>query len=43
MAPPQVTIKAPNGRSITINTGLFINNEWVEGTGNETLESINPA
>lgn len=27
---------------VTINTGLFINNEWVKGHG-EPLETVNPA
>ncbi|KAI5460618.1 aldehyde dehydrogenase domain-containing protein [Mariannaea sp. PMI_226] len=43
MVPPTVTIKAPNGHSITINTGLFINNEWVEAKNNDKITSINPA
>ncbi|KAG7423270.1 Aldehyde dehydrogenase [Fusarium oxysporum f. sp. raphani] len=36
-------IKAPNGREITLPTGLFINNKFVESSDKSTLESINPA
>lgn len=43
MSPPTVIIKAPNGREITLNTGLFINNQWVEASNGQTLQSINPA
>lgn len=36
-----VDLTAPNGRKITLPTGLFINNEFVKATGG-TIESINP-
>ena len=37
------TIKLPSGRSLTIPTGLFINNEFVPSVDGSTLETINPA
>ena len=43
MVPPTVAIKIPNGREVRINTGLFINNEWVEAKANQKFASINPA
>ncbi|CAK7200661.1 mitochondrial aldehyde dehydrogenase [Sporothrix eucalyptigena] len=43
MAPPTVTLKIPNGKEVTINTGLFINNEWVSAKNDEKFASINPA
>lgn len=36
-----VDLTAPNGRKITLPTGLYINNEFVKGNGGE-IESINP-
>lgn len=39
----QVNLKAPNGRQITLPTGLFINNEFVAATGGRKISSINPA
>uniref|UniRef100_A0A8H7K5N6 Aldehyde dehydrogenase domain-containing protein n=1 Tax=Bionectria ochroleuca TaxID=29856 RepID=A0A8H7K5N6_BIOOC len=43
MPSSKATITAPNGRQVTINTGLFINNEWVESSNGQKLTSINPA
>ncbi|KAH8881125.1 aldehyde dehydrogenase [Thozetella sp. PMI_491] len=37
------TLVAPNGRSITINTGLFINNEFVSSAQGGKITSVNPA
>ena len=42
MSTLQKVLLAPNGRSISLNTGLFINNEFTAGSGNQIL-SINPA
>lgn len=36
-----VDLTAPNGKKITLNTGLFINNEFVPGNGGK-IASINP-
>lgn len=33
---------APNGRKITLQTGLFIDNEWVGAIEGGFIESINP-
>lgn len=33
---------APNGRKITLQTGLFIDNEWVNAIEGGRIESINP-
>lgn len=38
----QTTITAPNGRVITLSTGLFIGNEFVKGSGNG-IETTDPA
>ncbi|KAI9807937.1 MAG: hypothetical protein M1825_005243 [Sarcosagium campestre] len=35
-------LTAPNGRKISLPTGLFINNEFVESQGGEKITSINP-
>lgn len=45
MAAPAVTITVPKtGRQIKLNTGLFINNQFVPSVdGKETIECINPA
>ena len=37
-----VNLTAPNGKKITLNTGLFINNEFVKATGGQKITSINP-
>jgi hypothetical protein len=42
MANLKVDLTAPNGRKITLPTGLFINNEFVKATGGQTITSINP-
>ncbi|KAI7848838.1 aldehyde dehydrogenase domain-containing protein [Circinella umbellata] len=34
-------VSAPDGHKVTVNTGLFINNEFV--TGSSTIDTINPA
>ncbi|RMZ75845.1 hypothetical protein DV737_g5078, partial [Chaetothyriales sp. CBS 132003] len=38
----QVNLTAPNGKKITLPTGLFINNEFVKATGGQKITSINP-
>ena len=38
----KVDLTAPNGRKITLPTGLFIANEFVKATGGQTITSINP-
>jgi aldehyde dehydrogenase (NAD+) len=42
MADLKVDLTAPNGRKITLPTGLFIANEFVKATGGQTITSINP-
>ena len=42
MADLKVDLTAPNGKKITLPTGLFINNEFVKATGGQTVTSINP-
>jgi aldehyde dehydrogenase (NAD+) len=42
MADLKVDLTAPNGRNITLPTGLFIANEFVKATGGQTITSINP-
>ena len=37
------TIKLPSGKSLTVPTGLFINNQFVPAVDGSTLETINPA
>lgn len=39
----QTQLKAPNGRAITLPTGLFINNEFVAGTASQKITSVSPA
>ncbi|KAH8883001.1 aldehyde dehydrogenase [Thozetella sp. PMI_491] len=39
----EVELTAPNGRKITLSTGLFINNEFVKGSSAEKLPVIDPA
>ncbi|UNI24867.1 mitochondrial aldehyde dehydrogenase [Purpureocillium takamizusanense] len=36
-------LTAPNGRSFTLPTGLFINNEFVKAASGKRLSSVNPA
>ncbi|CAH7665803.1 aldehyde dehydrogenase [Phakopsora pachyrhizi] len=46
MSPPQVTINFPehlNLKPVTIQTGLFLNNEFVESVDKKTFETINPS
>lgn len=38
----KVDLTAPNGRKITLPTGLFINNQFIKGNG-DPITSINPA
>ncbi|KAJ8122119.1 hypothetical protein O1611_g9925 [Lasiodiplodia mahajangana] len=40
--PLSVELKTPITGSYTQPTGLFINNEWVEGVDKKTFEVINP-
>ena len=42
MADLSVDLTAPNGKKITLPTGLFINNEFVKATGRQKITSINP-
>ncbi|KIW12428.1 hypothetical protein PV08_09705 [Exophiala spinifera] len=42
MSDLKVELTAPNGRKITLPTGLFINNEFVKATSNQKVTSINP-
>jgi hypothetical protein len=42
MADLNVELSAPNGKKITLPTGLFINNEFVKATGGQTITSISP-
>ncbi|KAI8140757.1 aldehyde dehydrogenase domain-containing protein [Fennellomyces sp. T-0311] len=41
MAPFITELTAPDGYKVSVNTGLFINNEFV--AGGSTIESVNPA
>ncbi|KAJ9605117.1 mitochondrial aldehyde dehydrogenase [Cladophialophora chaetospira] len=38
----KVELTAPNGRKITLPTGLFINNEFVKSSSGDKITSINP-
>ncbi|GAB7353647.1 hypothetical protein MBLNU459_g4057t1 [Dothideomycetes sp. NU459] len=38
-----VELTAPNGRTYTQPTGLFINNEWVKSSKGDKVTSINPS
>ncbi|KAL9616877.1 MAG: hypothetical protein Q9160_008299 [Pyrenula sp. 1 TL-2023] len=42
MADLTVKLQAPNGRSISLPTGLFINNEFVKSSSSATITSIDP-
>jgi aldehyde dehydrogenase (NAD(P)+) len=39
----EIELTAPNGRKITLPTGLFINNEFVKASSSKKLASIDPA
>jgi len=41
MADLKVDLTAPNGKKFTLPTGLFINNEFLKGSGGK-ITSINP-
>lgn len=43
MSDLSVQLTAPNGRSYTQPTGLFINNEFVASKAGEKIASINPS
>lgn len=43
MAPLAINIKTPITGEYSQPTGLFINNEWVEGADKKTFEVINPS
>ncbi|KAE8151445.1 aldehyde dehydrogenase [Aspergillus avenaceus] len=43
MASISQELTAPNGRKITLQTGLFMSNEWVCAAEGGLIESINPA
>ncbi|KAL9115337.1 MAG: hypothetical protein Q9227_000658 [Pyrenula ochraceoflavens] len=42
MSDLSIDLKAPNGRSFTLSTGLFINNEFVKSSDGGKITSINP-
>ncbi|EXJ95961.1 aldehyde dehydrogenase (NAD+) [Capronia coronata CBS 617.96] len=42
MADLKVDLTAPNGKKITLPTGLFINNEFVKSSSGDKITSINP-
>ncbi|KAI1394228.1 aldehyde dehydrogenase [Hypoxylon trugodes] len=42
MADLKVDLTAPNGKKITLPTGLFINNEFVKSSSGTKITSINP-
>lgn len=42
MSDLSVDLTAPNGRKITLPTGLFINNEFVKSKSGDKITSINP-
>ena len=42
MSDLSIDLKAPNGRTFTLPTGLFINNEFVKSSDGEKITSINP-
>jgi hypothetical protein len=37
-----IDLTAPNGKKITLPTGVFINNEFVKSKSGEKITSINP-
>lgn len=43
MADLKVELTAPNGKKITLPTGLFINNEFVKSSSGDKITSINPS
>ncbi|KAI0863282.1 aldehyde dehydrogenase [Xylaria cubensis] len=43
MADLKVDLTAPNGKKVTLHTGLFINNEFVKASGGDKITSINPS
>ncbi|KAJ5570434.1 uncharacterized protein N7459_009864 [Penicillium hispanicum] len=43
MSSLSVQLTAPNGRTWTQPTGLFINNQWVKSSDGDKIASINPA
>ncbi|KAJ5081482.1 hypothetical protein NUU61_009746 [Penicillium alfredii] len=43
MSDVSVQLTAPNGRTWTQPTGLFINNQWVKSSDGDKIASINPA
>jgi len=43
MSDLKVDLTAPNGKKITLPTGLFINNEFVKATGGQKITSISPS
>ncbi|KAJ3536906.1 hypothetical protein NM208_g6525 [Fusarium decemcellulare] len=43
MAPLVVSLRAPNGIEFAQPTGLFIDNEFVESSSNQTITSVDPA
>lgn len=42
MSDLSVHLQAPNGRSISLPTGLFINNEFIKSSDSSTITSIDP-
>ena len=43
MVPLFADLEAPNGVKYRQPTGLFINNEFVESSSNQTIVSLDPA
>jgi aldehyde dehydrogenase (NAD(P)+) len=43
MSDLEISLVAPNGKRIALSTGLFINNEFVKGSSDAKLASIDPA
>lgn len=42
LADLKIDLTAPNGREFTLNTGLFINNEFVQSSTGDRFPSIDP-
>ncbi|KAK7949337.1 aldehyde dehydrogenase [Apiospora aurea] len=43
MSDLKISLTAPNGKKISLYTGLFINNQFIKGSSSETLTSMDPA
>ena len=42
MSDLSIDLTAPNGKKITLPTGIFINNEFIKSKSGEKITSINP-